>query len=147
MHHQHRKLIFLLHIPEKDANRCLSHLKVAFDRQSSCRFKTWHSFLQLLFNVHVHEHHKGSILHPSILSGSGRHEMAFIEQPKNILCSTSVQLELLLLITSTVKILLKQTPYIVLCDQLKYNRLKFIRAVAWIMSSFKVFISCHYHLF
>lgn len=53
--------------------------------------------------------------------------MAFIEQPKNILRSTSVQLDLLLLITSMVTILLKQTPYIVLCDQLKYNRLKFMQ--------------------
>lgn len=40
--------------------------------------------------------------------------MAFIEQLKNVLHSTSAQLELLLLTTPIVTILLKQIPYIVI---------------------------------
>lgn len=52
--------------------------------------------------------------HPTTVFGWGKHKMAFIMQLKTIKHPTHVQLSLLILITSFVTILLKQTPYIVL---------------------------------
>lgn len=76
-----------------------SHLKVAFDRQSSCRFKTWHSWLRKTQNGFYRATQKC---------------LAFYKCPVGAFASDH---------THCYNFTETNTLYCDICDQVKYNRL------------------------